>query len=335
MRISRTALLAAGFCFTVNTTMLSACFAWQGKPVASKAGNDAQSRQPEKPGAEQKQGIDKVKIESHVRRLNMWPPQIKISVGDPQPSNVQGLLEVGIHADAGHGITLDDKWYISQDGQILLRANVIEVQKDLFQLNLDKLDTSKLPSFGDQNGLVSVVVFSDFQCTFCRSEALSLREKIPATYPKNVRVLFADFPLAELHPWSKPAAVIGRCMFEQKPGKFWEYHDWVFRQQAEFTPENLMPKFLAFANGLNIPTASIEQCVRDERIGKDVDLSVAAGRALRIMSLPTVFVNGRSLENPSWEQLKNAIDYELDYRTKLQEDCGSGCGIPNAASKSN
>lgn len=331
MRITRVALLAAGFLCAVNTIMLGACFARQGKPVASKAGNDAQGRQPEKPTAES--GIDKAKIEAHVRRLNMWPPQIKISVGDPQPSVVQGLMEVGVHADAGHGITLDDKWYVSQDGQTLLRANVIEVQKDLFQSNLDKLDTSKMPSFGDQNGLVSVVVFSDFQCPFCRGEALSLREKIPATYPKNVRVLFADYPLAELHPWSKPAAVIGRCMFEQTPSKFWEYHDWVFRQQVEFTPENLMPKFLAFARGLNVPTDSIEQCVKDERIGKDVDLSVAAGHALRIMSLPTVFVNGRSLENPSWDQLKNAIDYELDYRTKLQEACN--CGLPSAPSKSN
>ncbi|HKY05778.1 MAG TPA: thioredoxin domain-containing protein, partial [Blastocatellia bacterium] len=205
MRISKSSFFVALFCSAFFGLLLSAQGAPQEKTDSGKAKSQAQGRQTDKAVSGRKPVIDKVKIESHYRRLNMWPPQIKITVGEPEPSRVRGLYEVGIHADAGHGIVLDEKVFVSEDGQTLLRAEPVQVKSDLFQGNLDKLNTENFPSFGDPNGLVTVVVFSDFQCPFCRTEAIMLREKIPTEFPKNVRVVFADFPLEGLHPWSKPA----------------------------------------------------------------------------------------------------------------------------------
>jgi protein-disulfide isomerase len=302
----------------------------QKKSASTKEKQESESLQSQSHVSAPQPSIDKTRIESHVRRFHMWGAQVHIQIGDPQPSIVPGLFDVAVQADFGNVFRLNDQWFVSQDGQVLLRANMIRVKDDLFQENLDKLNTNNQPWFGDPNGLVTVVVFSDFQCPFCRTEGLTLREKIPTAYPKNVRVLFVDFPLEKLHPWSRPAAMLGRCAYRQEPNKFWDYHDWLFRHQSDITPDNLMPKFESFARG-NLDIVQIKQCLRDEKIAREIDDSIAMGKALRIASLSTVFVNGRSLDNPSWNQLSSVIDYELEYKKKALESCN--CSLPTSPEK--
>ena len=77
----------------------------------------------------------------------------------------------------------------------------------------------------------------------------------------------------------------------------------------------------------------VEQCAQDAKVAQEADRSIATGRALRIASLPTVFVNGRSLESPSWDRLSGVIEYELDYKKKAQESCD--CGLPKSPEKKN
>ena len=74
-----------------------------------------------------------------------------------------------------------------------------------------------------------------------------LRENLLKTYPKEVRLYFKDFPIDQIHPWARPAAIAGRCVFRQNPQAFWDYHDWIFDKQAEITPENLRAKVMEWA----------------------------------------------------------------------------------------
>ena len=81
-----------------------------------------------------------------------------------------------------------------------------------------------------------IVEFSDFQCPYCKEEAKMLRQNLIQTYPKQVRLYFKDFPLENMHPWAKAAAIAGRCVFQQKTDAFWEYHDWIFAHQDGSPP---------------------------------------------------------------------------------------------------
>jgi protein-disulfide isomerase len=270
--------------------------------------------------------VDKNRIAEHYRRLNMWGPEIKIVVDDPVPSSIFGLYDVGIHADAGNNIKLDDKVFLSKDGRMLLRADVIEVDRGSFQQNLDRLDVPGRPLFGDPDPSVKLVVFSDFQCPFCKREAEELRSKLEESFPKGVQVAFQDFPLDQLHPWSKPAAIAGRCVFRQGVEHFWKYHDWVFAHQDELALENFAEKFMVYAQGANLDLGNLKVCIADTRVAAEVEHSVELGRSLRIVSLPAIFVNGRPLQNPSWDQLRQAITYELKYP---QSNAGCDCGFPS------
>jgi protein-disulfide isomerase len=168
-------------------------------------------------------------------------------------------------------------------------------------------------------------MFSDFECGYCKEEAKMIRDNIAATYPKEVLVFFKDFPLEQIHPWAKSAAIAGRCVFRQKPAAFWEYHDWMFEQQAGITPENLKEKVLEFGKTKGLNSEQLASCFDSRATEAEVNKNMAEGKALQINSTPTLFVNGRKLVGQGgWPQLRQIIDFEIDYQ-KTHGDSAEKC----------
>lgn len=81
------------------------------------------------------------------------------------------------------------------------------------------------PIRGAKDAKVTVVVFSDFECPYC-VRAYPTIKQIEDTYKDNVRVVFKQFPLTQIHQYAQGAAEATLCANEQ--GKFWEFHDKVF-----------------------------------------------------------------------------------------------------------
>src|SRR6266403_3510941 len=188
-----------------------------------------------------KSALDKPTLEAYVRHLFVWGPQIKVAIKDPKPAPIPGMLEVSVEASAGEA-RQTEIFYVSKDGQKIIRGAIFDVAQNPFKPDLDKLKTDLQPSFGTPGAPVVLVLFSDFQCPFCKDEAKMLRGNILSAYPKQVRVYFKDLPLEQIHPWAKAAAMAGRCVFKQNPSAFWDYHDWIYEHQGEITKENFREK---------------------------------------------------------------------------------------------
>jgi len=302
--------------------------------VAGLVGSAAAQRPPRKaappkgvPQAPKKSALDKAVMEAYVRHLFVWAPPIQVTVSDPKPSSqLPGFNEVTVRAVAAGGGSQDELFYVSQDGQKILRGIVFNVAQNPFKPDLDKLKTEFQPSFGTPGATVVLVLFSDFQCPYCKEEAKMLRQNLLSAYPKQVRVYFKDFPLEQIHPWAKLASIAGRCIFRQNAGAFWQYHDWMFEHQAEITPENLKSKVLEFASGKEIDALQLSRCLDVRATEADVDKNVADAKALQIISIPTVFVNGRRLTGQiGWPDLRRIIDYEIEYQ-KTARNAGEDCG---------
>jgi protein-disulfide isomerase len=173
---------------------------------------------------------------------------------------------------------------------------------------------------------VSIIIFSDFQCGYCAQEGRMLRENLLQTYPEQVRLYFKDFPLDQIHPWARLAAIAGRCVYRESEEAFWNYHDWVFANQAELDPANFKTKFLEFARSLGkLDDFKLGNCL-DKRVTEaEVDRSVAEGRALQVNSTPTLFINGRRISAQiPWQNLKQVIDFELEHQ-KSTHTAGESC----------
>jgi protein-disulfide isomerase len=178
-----------------------------------------------------------------------------------------------------------------------------------------------------------IVVFSDFQCAYCKEEAKVLRDNLVKTYPTQVRLYFKDYPLTQIHNWAKPAAVAGRCIFRDNPGAFWDYHDWIFDKQGEITAENLQSKVQQFAGEKSLDVPKFTACFEKRATEAEVDRAMEQGRELNVNSTPTMFLNGRRMVGKiQWEQLKQVIDFEIEYQKTAKnagEDCGCEVKLPS------
>ncbi|HRN70192.1 MAG TPA: thioredoxin domain-containing protein [Candidatus Woesebacteria bacterium] len=84
------------------------------------------------------------------------------------------------------------------------------------------------PSKGPTNAKVTIVEFSDFECPFCQ-RAFPTVQQILDTYPNDVRLVYKQLPLTNIHPNAERAALASECARDQ--GKFWEMHDRMFDAQ--------------------------------------------------------------------------------------------------------
>jgi protein-disulfide isomerase len=268
--------------------------------------------------------FNKADLEFFLRHLYVMSPDIDVDILEAKPSSMDGLMEVRMKASKG-GRSQERLYYVSKDGKSIIEGRSYEIAENPFKGSIDKIQNLGRPAFGKEGAPVVVAVFSDFQCPFCAKEATVLRTQLAESYSDTVRVYFHDYPLT-MHPWALPAAVAGQCIQEMDPQAFWKYHDWIFENQKSITPQNINDKVAEFASANGLDSMKLSPCIAEQRTKPLVEKSIEMGRELDVTSTPTLFVNGRKLAgNIAWEQLKQIIDYEIEYQ-KTTKNAGDDCG---------
>jgi len=165
------------------------------------------------------------------------------------------------------------------------------------------------PSRGMATAPVTIVEYSDYQCPFCARVNPTLA-RVREQYGDQVRIVWKDFPLENIHPLAAKAAEAAHCAGEQ--GKYWELHDRLFANQKELAADGL--KKHAAAAGLE--PGGFAACLDSGRHAVRVTEGVAEGKALGIDSTPTFFINGRRITGAHpLDVFQGIIDDELA-RTK-------------------
>ena len=283
-----------------------------------------------------KTGLDKAALETYVRHLLAVIPEVQVKIDDPKASEIPGLQQVDVHFTYGNR-SQDETFFVSKDGQKIVRGFIYDLGQNPFKPELEKLKTDAAPSLGTAGAPVTVVVFSDFQCPNCKEEAKALRANLLQKFPTQARLFFKDFPLSQIHPWAKQAAIAGRCVYQQNPAAFWDYHDWIYEHQSDIAVENLKAKVTEFANtAKNLDGLQLGRCIDTRATEAEIDKSLAEGLALKVDATPTIFVNGRRLiGNYPWPNLEQIISGELNYQKTAHNAVDKCCEIkiPNPLSK--
>src|ERR1700722_1021965 len=122
--------------------------------------------------------LDKPTFEKYLRHVELFRGDVAFRIDDPRPSKyLPGFSEVLVHLVFGT-IEKDELFYISSDGQSIIRGDVFSLGKSPFQGNLDRLTLTDQPSFGPANAPVTIVEFGDFECPDCKMEAPILRHNL-------------------------------------------------------------------------------------------------------------------------------------------------------------
>lgn len=103
-----------------------------------------------------------------------------------------------------------------------------------------------------------------------------------------MKLVYKDFPLP-IHQNAQKAAEASRCAAEQ--GKYWEYHDRMFTNQATLAPDNLKK----FAADLQLNTTQFDSCLDSSKYAQAIAKDVAEGNRAGVSGTPAFFVNGRFL----------------------------------------
>ena len=167
-----------------------------------------------------------------------------------------------------------------------------------------KIPIQGAPSKGPAGARITLIEFSDFECPYCSAAALKV-EAILKAYPKDVRLVYKEFPLP-MHPHAKLAAAA--ALAAQAQGKFWPMHDRLFAHHASLSPESIS----GFAAEIGLDMARFRADMQSAPIRQTIDQDVADGDKLIVDSTPTFFINGKKY-NGTLELmvLKPILDAEL------------------------
>lgn len=166
------------------------------------------------------------------------------------------------------------------------------------------------PSLGNPDAKLTLIEFADFQCPFCKKFFDEGQEQLLKNYidTGKVRLIHLDFPF--LGEESTNAAIAARCA--QSQGKFWEYHDLLYKNQkgenlGEFSRTNLVN----FASQLKLDKQTFSACLNDVNVKNKVNDSSDFATKYGVKATPTFFIQDQIVVGGLKTKVFSVIDEVL------------------------
>jgi protein-disulfide isomerase len=171
-------------------------------------------------------------------------------------------------------------------------------------------------SIGRPDAPVTIEVWADYQCPFCRLEDVLFGGALDREYvtPGIARIVYRDF--AFLGQESTDAAVAARCAGAQDPGARLRFHDALYTfQQGENQGRFARANLLQLAEMAGVPSVAVfTSCLDDPAVAGAVADETAAGRSAGVSSTPTLLLRGPGGErvlagfSKTWPTLRDALE---------------------------
>lgn len=208
------------------------------------------------------------------------------------------------------------QWILMQEQNIKIeKLSDYDPLKEIEQFELNEIfelqSSPDDPLYGAADAPVSLVVFSDFQCSMCNMFASNFKYLIDYNKEKlNIR--FKYFPLSStcnslieenFHPLACESARASEAARLQ--GKFWEYHDSLFAMGTLKDKEQLFD----IAKMLNLDMDKFKVDYNSEACSNKINQDIQEGIRLKIEGTPTAFLNGRKLNKLSENNINLLVKF--------------------------
>ena len=170
-----------------------------------------------------------------------------------------------------------------------------------------KVPVGSSPVLGSPNALVTMIVFSDFQCPFCSRVEPTLKA-IREKYGDKVRLVWKNEPLP-FHPRAEPAAEAAMEVRAEKGDKgFWTVHDILFANQKAQADDDLV----GYAVQAGASADKVKDAMANHTHKKEIDADNDLSQDFQASGTPHFFVNGRRLVGAQPEEkFDKIIDEEI------------------------
>ena len=143
---------------------------------------------------------------------------------------------------------------------------------------------------GSQDAAVTIVIYTDFQCYWCRKFEERDLPYIMDRYVKTGKVLlqFRDFPLTLIHPYAFKAAEYADCAAAQ--GKYMPVRNLLYKLQSQWSQIGDLYYFLKTNGGGILNLKNVESCVKSGMAGKLIKSDRSSGMDAKVTGTPTLFI---------------------------------------------
>lgn len=145
---------------------------------------------------------------------------------------------------------------------------------------------------GPDDAPVTLVEYGDYECPYCGMAHLIVKAAQRAL-GGQLRFVFRNFPLGQIHPHARLAAQAAEAAAAQ--GRFWEMHDMIFEHQYALEADDL----IGYAKSLGLDTLQVARDLEAGTYEKRVTDDFRSGVRSGVNGTPTFFVNGDRYDG-SW-----------------------------------
>src|ERR1022692_3062070 len=161
------------------------------------------------------------------------------------------------------------------------------------------------PAMGAATAPLPLAGCSHLQCPYCSKAVAQINATLKA-YPNDVRLIFKQYPLVELHPAAAISAAASLAAHQQ--GKFWPMHDVMFANRPKLSRQSI----LAWAKDAGLDMQRFTADLDSDAIKKAILRDVADGDKAGVEGTPTVFLNGQRYNGDlAPDAIKPVIESEL------------------------
>lgn len=153
--------------------------------------------------------------------------------------------------------------------------------------------SSRDHSRGPENAPVTLVEYGDFECPHC-GRAFPIVEELLKVAGDDVRFVFRNFPLSEMHEHAERAAEAAEAAGAQ--GKFWEMHHALFTHQNALEESDL----LRYAAKIGLNAEKFENAFGSREFQARVREDFVSGVRSGVNGTPTFFINGKRWDD-AWD----------------------------------
>ncbi len=163
---------------------------------------------------------------------------------------------------------------------------------------------------GSADAPVTLVEYGDYECPHCGA-AYPVVQHLQQRFGDDLRFVFRNFPLGEMHPNAVSAAMAAE--FGAAHERFWEFHDALFENQSRLGVD----LYAAIVAKLRLDVAQLNAALEAdeylERVRADFNGGVRSG----VNGTPTFFVNGARYEaSPDVDTMAETLDRAVRARKK-------------------
>jgi len=154
----------------------------------------------------------------------------------------------------------------------------------------ERIPVGDSPVRGRDDALVTVVIFSDFQCPFC-ARVLPTLEALSERYGDDIRFVWKNNPLP-FHDRARPAAEAAMVVYAKAGAEaFWRFHDALFADRGRLTDEGIEDA----AEQVGVPREVLRRELATGPYRAAVTADMALAQQLGAGGTPNFFINGTQL----------------------------------------